>query len=130
MSTSVATHTASHSSRYGPPLKPIRARIPVKFWLVFSAVSPIRLVWNTVLVQYSTESRGAAANAARIVAARVASAVSAARRSRRNRKYSKNTAGVSFTAIASPSSMPRGHRVRCGRQSAMTNVISTALIWP
>ena len=29
-----------------------------------------------------------------------------------------------------PSSIPRGHRLRTGTQSAITRVISTTLIWP
>ena len=39
--------------------------------------------------------------------------------SRRSTKYSKNTAGVSFSAIATPSSRPRGHGVLRGTQSAI-----------
>ena len=50
--------------------------------------------------------------------------------SRRSRKYSRNTAGVSLSAIATPSSSPRGHGVLRGTQSAITSVISTTLIWP
>ena len=53
-----------------------------------------------------------------------------ARTSRRSTKYSRNTAGVSLTAIARPSSRPRGHGVRLGTQSAITSVINTTLIWP
>ena len=60
----------------------------------------------------------------------MATAVRVARPSRRRTKYSRNTAGVSFSAIAMPSSIPRGQGVRRGRQSAMTSVISTTLIWP
>ena len=55
---------------------------------------------------------------------------SRARVSRRSRKYSRNTAGVSLSAIATPSSRPRGHGVLRGTQSAITSVISTTLIWP
>ena len=35
-----------------------------------------------------------------------------------------------MTAIARPSSRPRGHGVRLGTQSAITSVINTTLIWP
>ena len=90
----------------------------------------MRSVCRTVEVQYSHESSRASANPIRVVTTNAPSAVSAARISRRRRKYSRNTAGVSFSAIATPSSSPRGQGVRRGTQSAITRVISTTLIWP
>ena len=83
-----------------------------------------------VAVQYSTESRQASANPSRVAIAKDAAATSTARMSRRRTKYSRNTAGVSFSAIASPTRAPRGHGVRRGTQSAITRVIRTTLIWP
>ena len=100
------------------------------FWLVFSVAVPMRSVLRTVLVQYSHESPHASAKAISVTATDDATVVSRARKSRRSRKYSRNTAGVSLRAIATPSRTPRGHGVRRGTQSAITSVISTTLICP
>ena len=100
------------------------------FWLVFSVAVPMRSVLRTVSVQYSQESRHANAKPARVATTADVAVTSSARVSRRSRKYKRNTAGVSLRAIATPSSMPRGHGVLRGTQSAMTSVISTTLIWP
>ena len=100
------------------------------FWFVFSVAVPIRSVLRTVSVQYSRESRQASANPASVATTTDAAVTSSARPSRRSTKYSRNTAGVSLSAIATPSSIPRGHGVLRGTQSAMTSVISTTLIWP
>ena len=91
---------------------------------------PIRSVWPTVAVQYSQESRQARTKPSSVAPAKLTTEVSAARPSRRNTKYSRNTAGVSFSAIATPSRIPRGNGVRRGTQSAITRVISTTLICP
>ena len=100
------------------------------FWLVFSVAVPMRSVLRTVSVQYSSESRQANATPASVATTADAAVTTSARVSRRSRKYSRNTAGVSLSAIASPSSMPRGHGVLRGTQSAMTSVISTTLTCP
>ncbi len=100
------------------------------FWLVFSVAVPIRSVLRTVSVQYSQESRHANAKPTRVATTADAAVTISVRVSRRSTKYSRNTAGVSFSAIATPSRMPRGHGVLRGTQSAMTSVISTTLIWP
>src|SRR6201994_3163479 len=100
------------------------------FWLVFRLADPIRSVLRTVWVQYSHESFQARAKPAASAATTDPSDVRTARRSRFSRKYSRNTAGVSLSAMPKPSSSPRGHGVRRGTQSAITNVISTTLIWP
>ncbi len=103
---STAKQASVHSTKWVLWPRPSRARAPAMFWLVFSAALPMRSVWRTVVVQYSTESRQASANPSRLAATKLPTAVSAARPSRRSRKYSRNTAGVSFSAIARPSSRP------------------------
>ena len=100
------------------------------FWLVFNVASPIRSVSWIVSVQYFQESCQARANPASVATRKDASEVTMARLSRFSRKYSRNTAGVSLSAMPSPSSRPRGHGVRRGTQSAITSVISTTLICP
>ena len=54
----------------------------------------------------------------------------ALRRSRRSRKNSTKIPGVSFTAAAMPTPIPRGHRGARVRQSKLTRAMSSALIWP
>src|ERR1700757_3671989 len=83
-----------------------------------------------VSVQYRQESCHARTKPTAVAATKDASEVNMARLSRFNRKYSRNTAGVSLSAMPSPSSKPRGHGVRLGTQSAITSVISTTLICP
>ena len=89
---------------------------------------PIRSVSRTVSVQYSQESCAATTKPTAVARIADATLVNSARVSRRSRKYSRKTAGVSLSAMASPSSSPRGHGVFFGTQSAITSVISTTLI--
>ena len=130
VSASTSRHAATHGRNRACSLRPSRASAPAMFWLVFKLAAPIRSVLWIVLVQYRQESCQARANPASVAARKDASDVNAARLSRFSRKYSRNTAGVSLSAMPSPSSRPRGHAVRRGTQSAITSVISTTLICP
>src|SRR5689334_13278292 len=128
VSASTAKHSTTQSTNRGVADIPNRASVPEMFWLVFSVAVPMRSVLRTVLVQYSHESPQARPNANSVTATDDATVVSSVRKSRRSRKYSRNTAGVSLRAIATPSRTPRGQGVRRGTQSAITSVIRTTLI--
>ena len=57
-------------------------------------------------------------------------AVASPRQSRRRKKYSRNTAGVSLMAIASPVSVPPHHRPRPRITSTSTSAIKKTLTCP
>ena len=75
-----------HSRKWVVSDSPSLASAPAMFWLVFSAALPIRSVSRTVASQYCQESRQASTRPARVATANEASAVSAARPSRRSTK--------------------------------------------
>lgn len=97
---STSRHPASHSTERTWSFSGSRARAPARFWLVFRLAPPMRSVSLTVCVQYCQESLQAITKPTRVAARNDATVVTAARRSRRNRKYSRKTAGVSLSATA------------------------------
>jgi hypothetical protein len=85
---------------------------------------------NASCVQNRTEFDQLTRNPTAVAHRNDTPAVSAARRSPRSRKNNTKTAGVSFTAAATPTSAPRGQRGPRTRQSATTSAINSALTWP
>ncbi|GAB3870130.1 hypothetical protein GCM10029964_004000 [Kibdelosporangium lantanae] len=120
-----ATAGITHSDSW-----PRRANTPRNDWFDTNAGDPIRSPSNTSLVQYATDGPGANAKASAAQPRKVTADHIAARYSLRSKKNNTNTAGVSFTAAATPTSTPRGQRGLRARQSSVTSAIRTMLIWP
>jgi len=133
--TAITTMTADRASHAAEPpglcgSSPDRARAPEIDWLLTYAGLPGLLVLKTTPVQYRTESCQSTMNPVPVTAANETAAVQAARRSRRIRKNRMKAAGVSLTAAARPTRVPRGQPGSGIRQSTVTRAISTMLTWP
>lgn len=129
-STVTVTVSATSASHTTGDETPSRFSTPSSDWLPAYHALPTRLSSNARPVQYRTESVPATRKPIPVVTTKDSSAVSAALRSRRSRRYSTNTAGVSLIAAATPISRPRGQRGRATSTSGTTSAITSTSICP
>jgi hypothetical protein len=104
--------------------EPERSNHPWSDWLLAKEASPTRSVRKTTSVQKRRERSGRRSAAPSQAPAAVATATKAGRHRLVTTQYTMKIPGVTFTAVARPTSVPRGRRVRSGTTSAREAAIN------